>query len=246
MSKILKIIMTISIVVAITSFVFIFLQSRYKTESKSAVASFNIGYDVLFTTTSGDILMSPTESINTPMFDIDEYLKGLNFGNLLFNTPEKMKINEKFTVSLTLSPDEITKDELPKTGKNELSKTLIDKSMEAILSGPGFDIKNISSNIQATSMISDTVWKWEITALKSGNQYLYLDLNVKVKIDGEKIPRSIKTFERTVSVKISPLGSVKNFFVKNWQFIVSSVIIPLVIWYWSHRRKIRKKAPLKH
>jgi hypothetical protein len=187
--------------------------------------------------------MTDVPLVPSSVFDVDEYLKGLSFGNIIFNTPEEMKINEKFIVKLILSPDKIKVENVPKTGRVSIDKAKIDRSMESTLVGTGFDIKEVTPSVLATSMIEDTTWMWEVASIKAGDQILCVNLSVKIDLDGEKVSRTIKTFEKTIHVKISPLRSVGDFLLQNWQYIMTSIFIPLLVWYCANKRN---KKPVPH
>jgi hypothetical protein len=102
--------------------------------------------------------------------------------------------------------------------------------MEAHLSSLGFKIEAITPKVQAVSEQSITEWKWEIEATRSGIQRLHLTLSALLNVEGEKMPRAIQIFERTIKVWVTLPQKLYEVVADNWQWLWTAILIPIVGW----------------
>jgi hypothetical protein len=103
--------------------------------------------------------------------------------------------------------------------------------MTAVLKGdPGFTVNNLSPERQAVSRLDVTEWRWDITASEPDDQRLTLVLSAVIEVDGSPEPRVLETFATTINVEVSVRDSVVRFHKEYWQFIWSTVLIPLFLW----------------
>lgn len=76
----------------------------------------------------------------------------------------------------------------------------------------------------------ETNWKWEITPKCRGLHDLHLVLNVLLPIKGtDEVRRNIQTFNKTIEVKVT----LKGFFLENWKWLWTAIIVPIVVWLWG-------------
>jgi hypothetical protein len=67
---------------------------------------------------------------------------------------------------------------------------------------------------------------------------LELTLTALVAIDGEQTRYAVRTFERTMEVTAVPVArgmKVKRFFESNWQWLATTLLIPLAAWGYRRR-----------
>lgn len=161
-------------------------------------------------------------------------------GNILYNVPGSMALEESYEIKLLLSPskslDELQK-ELP--GKTEGAQIRIANKMEARLTGQDFTITAVSPEIQGVSGQETTEWDWEVKPTSGGLHNLHLTINVILLINGNETPRSIKTFDKQITVQVGFGHVVSSFIANNWQWLWTAVLIPIAAWLW----KKKKRAP---
>lgn len=165
---------------------------------------------------------------------IDGRLNKIKIGYIEYNAPISMKVQETSIIKLLFNCT------LP---ANRLKNSIIrfDETIEAKLSSSGFEINSITPNKQQISEKYNTQWKWEITAKKSGKQYLHIILTsfLDNEEDKTKISRIIDTFEKSIDVEIPFFHKVSKFITDpGWQWLWAAIILP-IIGFWGNT--IRKK-----
>ena len=187
--------------------------------------------------------VSPSPS-PSPTFDVDSEIDKLKAGATITEAPTAMELGETRTVVLVLSPDIAAAPAIAQERRESLqrhdrthSKPLVPKteieteqasyasSMEAKLSGQGFDIRAVTPERQAVASKQRTTWTWDVKATSSGEQYLHLSLNAIFEGTDRERVRAVTTYSKTVKVNVSIGTFVKN----NWQVIATAIGIPLVI-----------------
>lgn len=187
-------------------------------------------------------LPPPNETINL----VNDYLSQLSWGQIIFNTPEKMNLEDTDTICLILDNDEDFSNVLYNYKNNTKlvnAKIKISDQMDATLTGSGFKITSITPSQQVISLIEPTIWKWEIKPIEKGKQNIYLTINIIITVDGDNLTRTVKTFEREIQIKVTAVQSVSRFFKDNWQWLWAT-LIPVAggIWKFIKYRKKRKAS----
>ncbi len=177
--------------------------------------------------------------------ETDRFLSKLAVGHIAFNSPDSMDLGEVRTINLLLSLNQTIEElakEIKSSDKIEGAKVAVADSMEARLSGTGFSILAITPETQAVSMKQPTEWKWDIGARAVGVQQLHLTLTATVSVNGVKTPRTIRTFDRTIDVRVKWTEQVKNFIDGNWKWLWATIVVPVAGWWWQrHMQKKKKK-----
>lgn len=177
---------------------------------------------------------------------VDKEVAKLKKANIAFNSPSSMKKNETYLINLHLSPNKSTQELLSKIKENEKEAAEIKYSyrMKASLlseNKKAFEIMSISPDIQAVSSILDTTtWKWDVTPLESGKQYLHLSLTAFLDLEDKETPLQIKTFDKEIEVKISVIDEITSFFQDSWKWLLGSLLFPLIVWYWKLKHPEKK------
>ena len=187
------------------------------------IASFNLVIPILPTP-------MPTPA-PPPMADIskivEDELKKLAPGKILFNPPEVMKVGVKERVEVRISKtitEDLTKG-LRGRGVAQIEGIRVGTFMKVRLTGDNFNIKVLSHEEQLVSGEGFTQWDFDVVPLKSGIQSLLLTVTVRIKIPnyGEE-RKDYPVFERKITVEVNPIYSITNFIEKNWQWIITTVI----------------------
>jgi len=167
----------------------------------------------------------------------------LGIANIAFNTPESMSLNEAKKVELLLSTS-LSKEDLKKEvekhgveGNIRGEEVKISDQMEAILTGDGFQITEVLPTRQAISKTSETEWTWDVRALKTGKLRLHLTLNALVTIGDNPQPYPIKTYDKEYIVEVGRIDSVVNFARNNWQWLWTTIVLPVGAWLWKRKRR---------
>lgn len=175
--------------------------------------------------------------------DIDRIIQGLPLGNIVFNTPNTMRMGQSQSIQLLLSSS-ATVDELQKqiTAAGSLSsdKIQISDELDVHLTGMNFQIQADTPEAQAVGTTRTSHWEWQVTPTRRGAQQLELTINAILRINGEDREVSIKTYDRTINVNVDWPGSVATFVAANWQWLWTTLFVPVVVVAW---RRIRAKKP---
>jgi hypothetical protein len=182
---------------------------------------------------------APAPGIHT----VDEILDSMAEGNLAFNTPPSLVVDERTDVELLLSLEEsidALRERIEAAGTVEGARVRLAPRMQARLTGRGFAITAISDELQAVAAREPTRWRWEIEAKDSGDQSLHLTLSALLDVAGRETPRTLRTFDRAIHVRVTTGQRITRFVGGNWQWLWSVVLIPVAGWAlarWRSRRR---------
>ncbi len=179
---------------------------------------------------------------------VDETLKGLNWGNIVFNAPETMKYAQPQLVELLLSPSisvEAMQAQLTQKAGAASAKIQIANRMEALLKkdrDQAFSISSLSPDLQAVASQQVTRWQWEVVPTQPGRQELHLVLLAHIDVAGSDTPYVIKTFDRTIVVNVTAGQRSVEFIQNNWQWLWAAIVVPVAGYLWTRRKKRRHRA----
>lgn len=171
---------------------------------------------------------------------VDDLLADMDDAQIAFNVPEHLNIEESAQIQLLLSLQEeigALKQAVEEAGRKEGASIKVGDRMEAVLSGPMFDILEITRSLQAVSERERTEWKWEVTPREEGSHNLYLTLSAFLQVEGDTIPRVIKSFEKEITVEVTAGQKVEAFASANWQWLWAVVVVPIAGWLWNFKKK---------
>ena len=119
---------------------------------------------------------------------LDDVLDDLEFVNVAFNAPRTMHLNEPVVIQLLLSGGQTVEQlqkELTALGEQEGEQIRASDTMEAQLTGPGFDIAPVTPAVQLVSKEAVTEWQWEVEPTKTGERRLHLTLSALIDLGGK-------------------------------------------------------------
>ena len=219
----------------------------------AAVVFFMIGMpgvepdDEVMTSPPPPLAPPPGETAEAPgLRVVDEILASLTDGNIVYNTPPAMNLNDTATIRLVLGVDS-TIDELveamDEAGEIEAAAVKVSDRMEAQLTGRDFSITPVLPEVQAVSRAEATEWRWEIRPLAHGPRHLNLALFALIQIEGESTPRRIEEFSRTIEVQVTLVQRAWSFVSNNWDWLWAATLAPMVGWFWRQRRRRAGSTP---
>jgi hypothetical protein len=143
--------------------------------------------------------------------DVDAALQKLDWGQMAFDVPEKLRLEQTALIHLLISPtqtaEELTnaiREQTSEPVKIESARIQISGMMEAKLVGSAFEINPITpEDPQMVSRTEPTEWKWEIRPRQAGRQSLHLTLNAIIRFDEKERPRVVRTFDRVIQVDVA-------------------------------------------
>lgn len=182
-----------------------------------------------------------TAGTPTPLEVVDEVLRELSWVSIIFNPPKTMRYKNPVKVELLLSARKTVGElqkELDRQEDIHSARVKASNLMRARLTGSnGMQILALSSEEQAISGESTTRWEWEVLPVEAGNKMLHLTLSAIITVVGDKMPRDIVTFDRSITVEISFGQSVGGFVSENWQWLWAAVFLPVATYVWNRFRK---------
>ena len=175
---------------------------------------------------------------------VEDEIKKLTPGRILFNPPEEMKVGvkEKVEVRITKTLTEDLSKGLKGSGKPQIEQIRVGTFMKVRLMGDNFDIKPLSNEEQIVAGEGFTQWEWDVVPLKSGIQYLILGVTVRLKLpNGAEEKKDYPVFDRRIEVKVNLPYTINKFIKSYWQWIITAVLLPIIGWFANKWRKSRKK-----
>lgn len=174
---------------------------------------------------------------------VENEIKNLSPGRILFNPPTEMKVGVKERVEARITKT-ITEDlskGLKGRGLPKIEEIRVNTLMGVRLSGDNFNITPLSDEDQIVTGEGFTQWDWDVLPLKSGDQLLSFVVIVRMKIPnyGEE-RRDYPVFDRKIKVKVNPPYTIKKFIENYWQWILSTIIGSGIIG-WVIKRIIKKR-----
>lgn len=174
-----------------------------------------------------------------------DILAGLSMGRVLFACPPEMRVQtpERVEVRITGDPKQDITQGLEERGIPIETAAKISPVMKVTLNADADDAFEVKQLTDAQQSVVDGggQWAWSVTPLKAGKHNLYLTASAVVNVPGfgqqtEEIP----VLTQSVQVRADVAYSASQFWHSNWQWLFSTLLIPLGLWLWNKRSK--KKA----
>jgi hypothetical protein len=168
----------------------------------------------------------------------------LSEGRIVYKIPNIMKIRSTYKVFVRISKSKSTLsiyDSL--SGEVKTSILPITETMEAKLidlspkDNKCFDIQEQNDGVQLVENGDTyTEWSWGVTPIRLVNSKL--EIVISVIRDGNK--KDI-VYEDTVEVERDIREQILFFLKKYWQFLMTSMIIPFVVWFYKNIKEKKEK-----
>jgi len=173
-----------------------------------------------------------------------------NKGWIAYSVPEEMKASNNYSVKVRISKkrsqskaelvlgndDAINNPEYPSVAMIEDIKVSGEMSAELRGDVDAFKIVSLSTQSQNIDDESYTEWEWIVTPNKGGESSLKLVVIIK------DINKDIVVFNKLIKVKSNVPVVVDGFFEKYWQWLMTTIIIPIFLYYRNKKKKKTKKS----
>jgi hypothetical protein len=192
----------------------------------------------------------PSGSKGSPPLDaqddrLQQAVDGLPLGDVVFQHPAEMQLRKQETVQVRISQDQKTDllRGLPANGITERDQIKISTSMKVRLSGdPNFEIRPLTDEEQLVTKKNYTEWSFTVLPLRKGNWPLHLVVTAVIRTPwGTEKSKDYPVKDEFVLVRVTPFHVIEYFVGDNWQWILTAILIPLVVWAWKRRVKPRRK-----
>jgi len=167
-------------------------------------------------------------------------------GHVVYKIPTEMSVRSTYQVLVRISKSIIHIHE-NLNGEVRESTITLTNAMEVKLVDPSpadtkmFDVVPDNNAVQLVeNNESITQWTWNVTPLKSGTANLKIVVSI-IK-DGNK---KEVVYQDTVKVNMDMEKEIPFFINKYWQWLLSTLVIPFVIWFYNRHKKDKegKKKP---
>jgi len=163
-------------------------------------------------------------------------------GSIAFNSPTRLHLGDSVEVTALISPN-MTKADLSAAldgiGEKRTGSLQVTPVMEATLTSADEGLKVISttqSSERAVAAIGLAKWVWLITAMEPGHHLITLDVAAAIPGIESGGRLSGPTFSRAIEVTVSPHERAFNFFSTHWEWLGTTLVIPLLLYFWRKRR----------
>jgi len=185
----------------------------------------------------------------SPVTDDDllaQSLAKLKQGNLVYNTPQKMKSSQTARITARIGSDQVSVGDLqfslPATAGTTTATvaTPITPRMKMSLKSSDFDITALSSEEQIVSGTIPTSWEWDVVPKHAGALSLHLAATVELN----NLSRDFAAIDREIDVKVDPVDATEKFVGKNLVWILGGCGTGLAaLWGWWKKRKAKPSSP---
>jgi len=188
---------------------------------------------------------SAPDSTGPAVFDAVE--KRFQTAQAAFVIPEAMVVGKSSHVHFDLSFGK-TMEAMVQDLHNELPSETVRTALirsspvaQARLTGQSFQITAITAEEQPVSSTT-TTWEWEVVPKTRGNHPLHLSIDAVVSGGSDPLKKTVQTFEKQIAVKVSMVAWAGNAIAANWQWLWTTLLVPIAGFIWAKRRKTTNKT----
>jgi hypothetical protein len=169
---------------------------------------------------------------STGFRNVDQALRDLPLGSVAFNTPRSLATGQTAEIHLLVSVRRSIgelKAAITEAGLKEGARVRLSDQMVADLTGLGFQIEPETEEQQAVSTERPTEWRWQIAPTRTGTLHLHLTLSAVILTPTGSRFYTIRTFERTLNIKVTWSHRLTSFVSGNWQWLWTAILVPLAL-----------------
>jgi len=178
-------------------------------------------------------------------------------GTIAYSVPNDMVVGKQYPIkvritkekgkevnqTLVLGDREIPISDVTLDSKVTIENIRVERTMTAQLlsEDDAFEISAMNTDNQVVEDEGYTEWSWVVVPLKSGTSYLKMIIKIKVVSGEETYYKDIVVFDKNIKVKANVSLGVESWLSKYWQWLMTTIIIPLVIFFYKKRKEKKEK-----
>lgn len=179
-------------------------------------------------------------------------------GTIAYSVPNDMIVGNKYPIkvritknkgdevnkTLVLGDREIPINDVSHNSNITIENIRVERTMTTqLLSEDGtFEISKMNTDNQIIEDDGYTEWGWVVVPLKSGTSYLKMVIKIKIVSGDETHYKDIVVFDKNIQVKANISLGVKSWISLYWQWVITTIITPLIIFL--YKRKKSKKSQI--
>lgn len=172
-----------------------------------------------------------------------------NFGLVAYSVPKNMQVGKTYTVKLRISKEKnkvqiVDGDGIPiADSKIESNVTISSIRVEPIMSAKLISdsskmlIQTTSTQIQDIEKEGFTEWEWRLSPISGGEILIKIMVSIVVDSDNSKVTKDIPVYDDVVKVKSNVVFSITGFVKNYWQWLMTTIVIPFVVWFYNRKKK---------
>lgn len=156
-----------------------------------------------------------------------------------WNTPPDMRMQETAEVEVRATLDQerfpAIESRITAKGATRSAVAELSRSLSATLSSTAFDVEPKHAIPQIVRPQQDAAWKWVISPKAPGVHQLLLTITATAH-EGPVV----EPLTRTITVRTAPGSGTEatvDFVAKNWEKLLTVVLLPAALWTWRWYRK---------
>src|SRR5205085_5435604 len=119
--------------------------------------------------------------------------------------------------------------------------------MKVTLSGePYFQVIALDAEEQLVTKKDFSEWKFTVIPKKRGKWPLHLRVSAVFHMPWGNASKDYLVKDELIQVRVTLFGAIGSFIFDNWQWIVSAIIFPLLIWAERKLRALKHKQQPAH
>lgn len=186
------------------------------------------------------------KSISKNKVNIDkEPVSNFSYGKIAYSFPDTMFYDKTEVVTLRITRNEpestlietmIVKDRTVTVDSIRVSSAMTAELIDLSPDKSCFLIKEISTAEQSIEEKGFTEWQWSVKPIKSGYNPVKLIIKIRTNQDGVQSFKDIPVFNKVIFIKAQPISFLKGFWLKYWQWLFSTLIIPVFVYFYKKKK----------
>ncbi len=183
-------------------------------------------------------------AISNSQFDpaafIQEQVRKLVPGSILFNPPTRMRVGEPERITVRISRSGLEgaiKSDLQGRGVPRIEQIQVGTFMRVRLFGGGFEVTTHSDENQAVPEQGFAEWLFSVKPLSAGRRILDLQVAVRFELPNREEVTELPVLSREIAVEVNTWWSVKQLVSENWKWFLSGIgsVVVFIVGYFGKR-----------
>lgn len=174
--------------------------------------------------------------------EIPKLLEGSSIGLISFNPPANMELDQKYRIKIKISKN-LKENLIEQMASDQASidSLLVGDIMIVRLLGEDFTIVSHDEEEQGVLEDDYTQWEFDVTPEKSGLHTLFVKAGIVYYVPNlGPAKKFFPVYEREIKIEVDNMKMISSFITERWEFLVSSFLIPGLMWIFSEIKRRRK------